>query len=112
MTTLPNVRLNSEDEQYRIYLANDFFNQESPTLHLDWEKGRNEYLIGDLILSQFGGHFHLAIKSSRRKTMIATAKVLDNGSIGLYLNQCFCGMANKADVVEDLRARIRDYLYC
>lgn len=111
MTTLPNVRLNSEDEQYRIYLANDLFNEQSPTLHLDWEKGRNEYLIGDLMLSRFGDHFYLAVKSSRRKTMIASAKVLANGSVGLYLNQCFAGMRNKADVVEDLRARVIDYLY-
>lgn len=110
MTMQPNVKLNSEDEQYRIYLANDL-DQPSPKLHLDHEKGRNEYLIGDLILSRFGDHFHLAIKSSRRKTMIATAKVLANGSVGLYLNQCFSGMGNKADVVEDLRAKVTDFLY-
>ncbi len=63
MTTLPNVRLNSEDRQYRIYLANDLFQEESPKLHLDWEKGRNEYLIGDLMLSQFGDHYHYQLKA-------------------------------------------------
>lgn len=111
MTTLPNVRLNSEEEQYRIYLAHDFDHQ-SPTLHLDHEKGRNEYLIGDLMLSHFGDHFYLAIKSSRRKTMIASAKVLDNGSIGIYLNQCFANMRNKAVLVEDLRRKVRNHVYC
>jgi len=111
MTMLPNVRLNSEDEQYRIYLENNF-DYQSPKLHLDHEKGRNEYLIGDLMLSHFGDHFYLAIKSSRRKTMIASAKVLDNGSIGIYLNQCFANMRNKAVLIEDLRARVRYHLYC
>lgn len=112
MITQPNVRLTPEDAQYRIYLANDLALNASPTLHLDWEKGRDEYLIGDLVLSGQGNHFALAIKSNRRKTIIASAKVLDNGSVGIYLNQCFSNMANKAELVLSLRDCVTRHLYC
>ncbi|ANH51657.1 hypothetical protein MORTIMER_197 [Erwinia phage vB_EamM_Mortimer] len=112
MITQPNVRLTPEDTQYRIYLANDLGLDSSPMLYLEWEKGRNEYLIGDLILARQGDHFLLSIKSCRRKTVIASAKVLDNGSVGIYLNQCFSNMANKAELVLSLRDAVTRYLYC
>lgn len=87
----------------------DIFLSPSRNIALEYCATYTEYLSGTV---NYGNDQTITIKSRRRETTIGKYQVHPNGSIGVYLNNTFKNIGNKAELILHLQDTLLHSTYC
>jgi len=110
MSTTPYVHPDrcEEPQPFTVYVsAHPYYGY--PVLSTTPSRGARVYLNGNVEVWNYrGNQYFLLLRSPRRSTVLGDLVLLDDGSLGVYLNGVFKGMGNKADVVLGLKALLQE----